>query len=174
MAASTAAVAITLDVHWFDYLLRAITLPKGAVVVVFDRNGAILATNDADVGAAIAAAALQGGRPGRRVAATPIRPRRAWRFGNAALMGNTIFVAFADAESRLFGQTYLHVGIDFLLPIADDPVRLDRDLVRHRPPGDAMDRLSAPHRRRLSQRPLHHPSRPGRRAGRIQAAGRCA
>ena len=32
-------------------------------------------------------------------------------------MGNSIFVAFAMSESRLFGPTYLHVGLDFLLPI---------------------------------------------------------
>jgi two-component sensor histidine kinase len=40
-----------------------------------------------------------------------------WRYGNAALMGNSIFVAFAMGESRLFGPTYLHVGLDFALPI---------------------------------------------------------
>ena len=40
-----------------------------------------------------------------------------WRYGQAALMGNSIFVAFAMSESRLFGPTYLHVGLDFLLPI---------------------------------------------------------
>ena len=43
--------------------------------------------------------------------------RQAWRFGTTALIGNTIFVAFGQRESQLFGQTYLHVGIDFLLPI---------------------------------------------------------
>jgi len=40
-----------------------------------------------------------------------------WRFGNAALIGNTIFVAFGEGENRLFGPTYLHVGLDFALPI---------------------------------------------------------
>ena len=29
------SLAITLDVHWFDYLLRSPYLPKGAVVVVY-------------------------------------------------------------------------------------------------------------------------------------------
>jgi two-component sensor histidine kinase len=32
-------------------------------------------------------------------------------------MGNSIFVAFAMGQSRLFSPTYLHVGLDFALPI---------------------------------------------------------
>src|SRR6201996_1236158 len=57
-------VAIALDVHWIDYMLRAANLPKGAVVAVFDRSGKVIATNDKDVGAAITKAALAGGDPG--------------------------------------------------------------------------------------------------------------
>ena len=90
MAASTARVAITLDVHWFDYLLRAASLPKGAVVAVFDRNGAILATNDRDVAPAIAAAALKAGVPDGVSLRRAISGGHAWHFGNAALTGQHI------------------------------------------------------------------------------------
>ncbi|HEY4275334.1 MAG TPA: sensor histidine kinase, partial [Rhizomicrobium sp.] len=111
------SLAITLDVQWFDYLLRAHPLPKGAVAVIYDRNGAILATNDQTVAPEIAKAAMKAGFPDG-MSLDAYQSGRAWRFGNVALMGNSIFVAFAEQEQRLFGQTYVHVGIDFLLPIA--------------------------------------------------------
>jgi len=109
-------VAISLDVHWIDYMMRAANLPKGAVMAVYDRSGEVIATNDKDVGAAIVKAALAGGDPGDVSSAVDSRGEM-WRFGNAALIGNTIFVAFAMGENRLFSPTYLHVGLDFALPI---------------------------------------------------------
>jgi two-component sensor histidine kinase len=109
-------VAIALDVHWIDYMMRAANLPKGAVMAVYDRSGKVIATNDKDVGAAIAKSALAAGNPSDVASAVDSRGEL-WRFGNAALIGNTIFVAFAMGENRLFGPTYLHVGLDFALPI---------------------------------------------------------
>ncbi len=109
-------VAIALDVHWIDYMMRAANLPRGAVVAVYDRSGKVIATNDKDVGGAIAKAALAAGDPGDVASAVNCRGEL-WRFGNAALIGNTIFVAFGEGENRLFGPTYLHVGLDFALPI---------------------------------------------------------
>jgi two-component sensor histidine kinase len=111
------SLAITLDVQWFGYLLRAHPLPRGAVAVIYDRNGAILATNDQAVAPAIAAAARAAGFPDG-VSLDTNQGGRSWRFGNVALLGNTLFVAFGEREEHLFGQTYVHVGIDFLLPIA--------------------------------------------------------
>jgi len=111
------SVGITLDAQWFGYLLRAHPLPKNAVAVIYDRNGAILATNNQAVAPAIAQAARNAGFPSD-VSMDARQNGQAWRFGNAALLGNTLFVAFAQRETQLFGQTYLHVGIDFLLPIA--------------------------------------------------------
>src|SRR6185503_20107857 len=108
------SLAITLDAQWFGYLLRAHPLPKGAVAVIYDRNGAILATNDQNVAPQIAQAAMKAGFPDS-VSLDAYQSGRAWRFGNVALLGNSIFVAFAEQEQRLFGQTYVHVGIDFLL-----------------------------------------------------------
>jgi two-component sensor histidine kinase len=110
------AVGIALDVHWFDYLMRTLTLPKGAVMVVFDRTGAILATNNADVAPAIVARMLAAGHPDSALLETRSGGAM-WHFGTSALPGGSLFVAFAESESRLFSQTYLHVAIDFLLPI---------------------------------------------------------
>ena len=109
-------VAIALDTHWIDYMMRASNLPKGAVVAVFDRSGKVIATNNADIGNAIARSALKGEKADEISVAIDSRGDK-WRFGNAALMGNATFVAFAMGESRLFGPTYLHVGLDFALPI---------------------------------------------------------
>jgi two-component sensor histidine kinase len=110
-------VAIALDVHWIEYMMRAAKLPRGAVVAVYDRSGKVIATNNKDVGGAIAKAALSSGADPSEVSSV-VDPRGdLWRYGNAALMGNSIFVAFAMGESRLFSSTYLHVGLDFALPI---------------------------------------------------------
>ena len=110
------AVAIALDIHWIDYMIRASNLPPGAVVAVFDNSGKVIATNNPNVGGAIAKAALASGTRDDTASATDSRGVT-WRYGNAPLIGNTIFVAFAMGEGRLFGPTYLHVGLDFLLPI---------------------------------------------------------
>ena len=109
-------VAISLDVHWIDYMMRSSKLPQGAVVAVFDKSGKVIATNNKDVAAAIARSDPKTGTPQEIASAVDSRGDT-WRYGNAALMGNTIFVAFAMGESQLFGPTYLHVGLDFALPI---------------------------------------------------------
>jgi two-component sensor histidine kinase len=111
------AVAISLDVHWIDYMMRSSDLPKGAVVAVYDRSGKLIASNSKDVGAIIARAAVQNGQGPREIASVIDSRGDLWRYGNAALIGNSIFVAFAMGESRLFSPTYLHVGLDFALPI---------------------------------------------------------
>jgi two-component sensor histidine kinase len=110
-------LAITLDLHWFDYLLRQHPAPKGVVVAVFDSNGVMLASNNATVAPALAQAALKAGAPDGASLDARDGQGHAWHFGLAALSGKSIFVAYGERESRLFAQTYLHVGIDFLLPI---------------------------------------------------------
>ncbi len=110
-------VAIALDVHWIDYMMRAAMLPKGAVVTVYDRSGKVIATNNKDVGAAIAKSALAAGGDPEQVSSAVDSRGDLWRYGNASLIGNSIFVAFAMGQRRLFGDTYLHVGLDFALPI---------------------------------------------------------
>jgi two-component sensor histidine kinase len=111
------SVAITLDLHWFDYLMRRQPIPAGAVVAVFDRNGVVLVSNDAAVAPTFTAAALAAGTPDGDTIGAKDMDGHAWRLGLATLVGNNIFVAYGMRESRLFGQTYLHVAIDFLLPI---------------------------------------------------------
>lgn len=110
------ALAITLDVHWIDYMLRATTLPPGAAVAVYDRQGQVIATNNPEVARAVAASARANGFPdgaAHEVAAA----NGTWHYGTASLIGNTIFVAYAMGAAELFGPTYLHVALDFMIPI---------------------------------------------------------
>lgn len=113
-------VAIALDIHWIDYMIRASNLPRGAVVAVYDKSGKVIASNNPDVAEAIARQAVKTDDRSQADSLTSsVDDSRgvSWRYGQAALIGNTIFVAFAMGEGRLFGPTYLHVGLDFLLPI---------------------------------------------------------
>ena len=110
-------LVISLDLHWFDYLLRTHPPANGAVEAVFDRNGAVLATNDVGVATAFQKAAAAAGLPGNASLSVHDAQGHAWHFGLASLVGDNVFVAYGQRESQLFGQTYLHVGIDFLLPI---------------------------------------------------------
>ena len=64
-------LGITLDLHWFDYLLRGHPVPAGAVIAVFDRNGVVLASNDARVGRRHGRCRAQGRRSRRRLAGRP-------------------------------------------------------------------------------------------------------
>jgi two-component sensor histidine kinase len=110
-------VAVGVNAHWLDYILRARDLPKGAVVSVFDRSGQIVAANNSVVAQTIfsklpSGQTLRGGLETRDDA-----KGNSWTFAAAPLLGNNIFVGFAMRESRLFGPTYLRVITDLLLPI---------------------------------------------------------
>src|SRR6185437_4842955 len=75
------SVGITLDTQWFSYLLRSHPLPPDAVAVIYDRNGAIIASNNAQVAPTIAAAAKKAGFPSG-VSLDASQDGQGWRFGN--------------------------------------------------------------------------------------------
>ncbi len=112
------AVGIALDVPWIDYMLRASALPQGAVVAVYDRDGKVLAANDMNVARVIAAAEKASGFSGGASRDIEDGQENSWHYATSALSGDSIFLAYAMEANRLFGQTYLHVGLDFLMPIA--------------------------------------------------------
>jgi two-component sensor histidine kinase len=110
------AIGIVIDVHWLDAMIRASTLPPGSIVALFDRSGAIIASNQPDAARSLF-------RPGVGNDADNPPPRKAedreghtWIFATHALLGDNVFVGFAMRQSSLFGATYIHVGTDFLLP----------------------------------------------------------
>lgn len=110
-------VAAGISTIWLDDILKSRNLPKGAVASVFDRSGAILATNNADV-----AKSLFSTVPSRETLAGTLESRRdargdTWTFAAAPLLGNNIFVGFAMRESRLLAPTYLGMATDFTMPL---------------------------------------------------------
>ena len=108
------AIAIALELHWLDLMVRAQNLPKGAVVFIYDSQGHILASNEP----AIAADLIKkrgGGSDSLHSAAD--RSGDGWTFASASLRGGAINVAFAMRETHLYLPTYLNVGADFLMPI---------------------------------------------------------
>ncbi len=111
------AISAGVNTQWLDYVLKARDLPRGAVISVFDRKGAIVAASDLEVARAIFSEmpeeqALRGGLESR-----PDAKGQSWIFAAAPLVGNNVFVGLAMRQSRLFAPTYLRVGTDFLLPI---------------------------------------------------------
>lgn len=110
-------VGVAVNVLWLDYILKARNLPKGAVVSVFDREGTIIAANNAKV-----AQGLFATMPREQTLRGALESRtdvfgNTWTFAAAPLSGNNIFVGFAMRESRLLGPTYFSVAMDFLFPI---------------------------------------------------------
>ncbi|MBV9550696.1 MAG: sensor histidine kinase [Alphaproteobacteria bacterium] len=110
-------VGIGLDVHWIDYMLRASSLPKGAVVAVYDHDGQLLASNNRALGTIIAAAEKKAGFSDGASRDVSDGGEVSWHYATASLSGSAIYLAYAMEANQLFGQTYLHVGLDFFIPI---------------------------------------------------------
>ncbi|MEJ0027451.1 MAG: sensor histidine kinase [Rhizomicrobium sp.] len=110
------ALSVVLQLHWLDFMVRGNGLQKGAVVFIYDRDGNILASNDAGVARALVGTARRFASERDVHSADDARGNN-WTFATSPLRGGVINVAFAMRESRLFSDTYLHVGADFLMPI---------------------------------------------------------
>ncbi|MBL7098237.1 MAG: sensor histidine kinase [Alphaproteobacteria bacterium] len=109
-------ISITLELRWLDLMVRAQDLPKGAVVFVYDDAGHVLASNNLAVAATLMHAKSTVG-DNRALRAGTDASGRDWTIAASNLRGSEIHVAYAMPETRLFLSTYLHVGVDFLLPI---------------------------------------------------------
>lgn len=109
------AIAIALELHWLDLMVRAQGLPRGAVVFLYDKEGNVLASNEPEVAHALIDTARKFDNSETLHSASD--GDSTWTYAAAPLRGSGINVAFAMRESRLFGPTYLHVGADFLMPI---------------------------------------------------------
>ena len=110
------ALAIALDVRWLDFVLRAKQLPEGAVAVLFDSSGSLVAANNQDVAVRLFTKRITAGSAGQvlRVAGPG---GEKWSFAVAPLPGNNAFVGFAMRDADLYAGTYLRVAAAFLLPL---------------------------------------------------------
>jgi len=110
-------ISVAVNVLWLNHILNTRELPRGAVIAVFDRKGAVISANNPKVAQALfsvvpEAKTLKGGLQSRKDA-----DDQSWIFAAAPLVGDNVFVGLAMRQSKLFAPTYLRVGTDFLLPI---------------------------------------------------------
>ncbi len=110
------ALSVVLQLHWLDFMVRANGLPRGAVVFIYDQDGNVLASNGDAIAHALVGTAIKSDAAGEVHSAYDPHGDN-WTFATAPLHAGVLSVAFAMRESRLFGDTYLHVGADFLMPI---------------------------------------------------------
>lgn len=108
-------LSVALEIHWLDFLVRGQGgVPAGATVFIYDWRGRILASNNPLIARALVSSVREQDGP---LHSGTDGAGHAWTYAAAALRGGAINVAFAMPERRLFGSTYLHVGVDFLMPI---------------------------------------------------------
>jgi two-component sensor histidine kinase len=107
------AVAIAIDVHWLDSMLRSSRLPHDSVVAIFGRGGNIIAANHSGVARSVFGHGTDGSD---EVRSAPDKNGRTWNYATSALLGKDVFVGFAMRRASLFGPTYVHVTTDFILP----------------------------------------------------------
>jgi len=110
-------VNVAIDASWLSNILKSSRLPAGSVMAIVDRSGTIIAATDSEVARAIFV------RPTSEDGETPVRTRkddrgRSWTYATAALLGPSVYVAFAMPDTRLFGGTYRHAAVDIALPFA--------------------------------------------------------
>ena len=112
----TGVVAISIDTHWLEYMVRAKHLPRNAVVAIFDTRRNIIAANNPAVAQALFTPAVARHSTGADLFTAQDRTGQTWLYSTAALLGSRVYVGFAMPQSQLFGATYVHVGTDFVLP----------------------------------------------------------
>jgi two-component sensor histidine kinase/low affinity Fe/Cu permease len=112
----TGVIAISIDTHWLEYMVRAKHLPPNAVVAIFDAQRNIIAANNPAVAQTLFTRAVARHSTGTDLFTAHDRTGQTWLYSTAALLGSRVYVGFAMPQSQLFGATYVHVGTDFVLP----------------------------------------------------------
>jgi len=92
-------------------------LPRGAVVALFDKSGAVVASNAPKIAATVFAGGprLSKGRDGIGSASGP--EGEAWSLAIAPVLRRDFFVGFAMRDSELSRPSYIYVLIDLFLPV---------------------------------------------------------
>lgn len=110
------ALGFALNVHWLENLLRERRPPTDAAIAVFDRNGALLATNNTAVGTALARGWRKAGADNNDSKSVSDADGSKWAYATAPIGGSKMFVALARPEASLFSPTYISALADFALP----------------------------------------------------------
>ena len=111
------AISIVLDVRWFNQLLQSRDLPHDAVVALFDRSHAIIASNAPQYAKAMFAHASLNKNYQNKLQSGDDTQGDSWTYATSPLIGDSVFVGYAMPEQKLFGATRVQVTTDFLMPI---------------------------------------------------------
>ena len=110
-------VNVAIDASWLSDVLKSSRLPAGSVMAIVDRSGTMVAATNRDVARAIFAhLTYDNDRSSLRTARD--KSGKSWTYATAALLGPSVYVAFAMPDTKLFGDTYRHATIDIALPFA--------------------------------------------------------
>jgi two-component sensor histidine kinase len=111
------ALDMEIEARWFDDMIRRSRLPRGSVVALFDRSGAIIASNDpARAIRLFPRGSLIGNAETVHVASD--RQGKNWIYAAAPLLAENVFVGFAVPEAGALRPTHIRVATDFSLPFA--------------------------------------------------------
>ncbi len=110
------ALTVALDVRWLDYMAHTRDLPPGSVAAIFDRDGKIIASNNAAVASRLFANMRRASEANDQLHSATDVDGHSWTYALTPLLGENVFAGFAMRDRSLFGATYVHVGTDFILP----------------------------------------------------------
>jgi len=110
------AVTVALDVRWLEYMARTRDLPHGSVAAIFDRDGKVIASNNAKIASAIFRDQHHIANAQHPLYSGTDSSGHSWTFAVTPMLRKNIYAGFAMRDRSLFGATYVHVGTDFILP----------------------------------------------------------
>ena len=108
---------IAINIDWMTFVNeRQLKLPRGSLVALFDKGGAIVASNAPTIAATVFAggSGLVKANEGIRSARGP--DDAAWSLAIAPVLRHDYYVGFAMRDSDLSRLSYAYVAIDLLLP----------------------------------------------------------
>ncbi|NOT39991.1 MAG: hypothetical protein HOP13_05820 [Alphaproteobacteria bacterium] len=109
---------VAIDVQWLTSVHeRQLRLPRGSVVALLDKAGAIVASNASKIAPIVFAggAALPKGNGGMISSTGP--DGEPWSLSIAPVLRHEYYVGFAMPDSELTRLSYMSVAVDLLLPV---------------------------------------------------------
>ena len=107
---------IAIDLNWLDALLRNKSVPRGALVGLFDRSGKLIAASNPQVAAFVFAKGAKAGTGQDGLLEGTGPDNEPWSVAMAPLIRRDTYVGFAMPQADLFALTYAYVATDLLLP----------------------------------------------------------
>ncbi|MFM9863800.1 MAG: sensor histidine kinase [Micropepsaceae bacterium] len=109
---------VAIDIQWLTTVhQRQLKLPRGSIVALFDKSGAIVASSAPKVAPAVFAGGA--GLPKRSDGVISVTGpnEEPWSLAIAPVLRHEYFIGFAMPDSELTRLSYMSVAIDLLLPV---------------------------------------------------------